>query len=498
MGIIIKQSVRGAFWSYLGIAIGYINVGIIMPQFFDTAQIGLVQIFIALSLIFSQFATLGFTSVINRMFPIFRDPLRQHNGFLFLALLTGMAGLAVSTVGFFILKPWIVESNIDKSALFVDYLFWLLPLIGMRLLFTLLDNYNKVLYDAVTGTFWLDFMHKMINLFLIILFAMGWINFKFFFLGYLLSMSIPVFPVVYVLVRRNEFHLRPDFTFLKPGLKKEIRVVMFFGMINGFSGILLMNVDKVLVNQFLSLDEVGIFGVCALFASLIRVPYNSISKIAVGIIAESWKRNDIAHITEIYQKSALNQAIAGTLIFIGILVNLDNIFEILPPVYSQGRNVIIVYSAGMLLVTIIGLAGNITETSSLFRFTTLFMGISIIIQFVLSYLLIPMYGITGAAWATVITLVTNSMFQAGLQKIVYGIAGVNLRLLLVAGIGFVSFLSAYMIPTLSLIPDILVRSSVAVLVYISLTYFLKVSIDLNQLIREISRQVLGLAGIYRK
>jgi hypothetical protein len=90
------------------------------------------------------------------------------------------------------------------------------------------------------------------------------------------------------------------------------------------------------------------------------------------------------------------------------------------------------------------------------------------------------------------------MFQAGLQKIVYGIAGVNLRLLLVAGIGFVSFLSAYMIPTLSLIPDILVRSSVAVLVYISLTYFLKVSIDLNQLIREISRQVLGLAGIYRK
>ena len=498
MGIIIKQSVRGAFWSYLGIAIGYINVGIIMPQFFDTAQIGLVQIFIALSLIFSQFATLGFTSVINRMFPIFRDPAHQHNGFLVLALITGLAGLAVSTLGFFLLKPWIVESNIEKSALFVDYLFWLLPLIGMRLLFTLLDNYNKVLYDAVTGTFWLDFMHKLINLFLIILFALGWINFRIFFLGYLLSMSIPVFPVVFALMRRNEFHLRPDFTFLKPALKKEITVVMLFGMINGFSGILLMNVDKVLVNQFLSLDEVGIFGVCALFASLIRVPYNSISKIAVGIIAESWKRNDIAHIREIYQKSALNQAIAGTLIFVGILVNLDNIFEILPPVYSQGRSVIIVYSAGMLLVTIIGLAGNITETSSLFRFTTLFMGISIVLQFVLSFLLIPRFGITGAAWATVITLVTNSMFQAGLQKIVYGIAGVNLRLLLVAGIGFVSFVAAYLVPGFALIPDILVRSSVVVLVYFSLTYFLKVSVDLNQLIRDISRQLMGIAGVNRK
>lgn len=50
MGIIIRQSVRGAFWSYLGIVIGYINVGIIMPQFFDTAQIGLVQLFASVSL----------------------------------------------------------------------------------------------------------------------------------------------------------------------------------------------------------------------------------------------------------------------------------------------------------------------------------------------------------------------------------------------------------------------------------------------------------------
>ena len=81
MGIIIRQSVRGAFWSYLGIVIGYINVGIIMPQFFDTAQIGLVQLFASVSLIFAQFGTLGFNSVVNRLFPHFRNQERKHNGF---------------------------------------------------------------------------------------------------------------------------------------------------------------------------------------------------------------------------------------------------------------------------------------------------------------------------------------------------------------------------------------------------------------------------------
>jgi O-antigen/teichoic acid export membrane protein len=482
MGIIIKQSVRGAFWSYLGIAVGYVNVGIIMPQFFDTDQIGLVQIFIAVSLIFSQFATLGFPSVINRMFPAFRNPSSHHHGFLFLLFLTAIAGFSFSGVAFFLLKPWIIETNAEKSPLFIHYLYWLLPLIFMRLLFTLLDNYNKVLYDAVTGTFWLEFMHKVINLFLIILFAVGWINFHLFFLGYLLSMSIPVVPVIFVLARRKEFHMRPAFRYLTPPLKREMGTVMFFGLVNGFSGILLMNVDKIFVNQFLSLDEVGIFGVCALFATLIRVPYNSISKIATGIIAESWSRNDIRHIQEIYQKSALNQAIAGTLIFVGILVNLDNIFEILPPVYSSGRQVMVIYSAGMLVVTTLGLASNITETSSLFRFTTLFLAIAIVLQFVLSFLLIPRYGITGAALATMITLVVNILFQAGLQRIYHGIAGVNRKLFKVAMIGIVAYLAGYLVPGLPLIPDILARSLLVILIFGSLIIMSKLSPDLNGLI----------------
>lgn len=491
MGLIIKQSVRGAFWSYLGIAVGYINVGIIMPQFFDTAQIGLVQIFIAVSLIFSQFATLGFTSVINRLFPVFRNPSKQHNGFLFLAMVTGIAGFALSLAGFFILKPWIIESNIEKSPLLVDYLFLLMPLVFMRLLFTLLDNYNKVLYDAVTGTFWLDFMHKVINLLLIIAFAFELINFHQFFFGYIISMSMPVIPVIYVLIRRNEFHLKPDREFLTRPVKKEIGTVMTYGFVNGMAAILIMNVDKIFVNQYLSLDEVGIFGVCALFATLIKVPYNSISKISVGIIAESWKRNDVAHIREIYRKSALNQAIAGTLIFVGILVNLHNIFEILPPVYSSGKWVLVIYSAGMLLVTIIGLAATITETSRYFRFSTFFLLISVIAQFFLSYFLIPRYGITGAAAATIITLFINFGLQALLQRVAFGITGISIKILPVLLIGLISFGAGWLPPKMPLIADILLRSGLVSLLFGGMIYLSGISPETNSLIRQFFGMLRG-------
>jgi len=455
-----------------------------MPQFFDTAQIGLVQIFISVSLIFSQFATLGFTSVINRMFPVFRNPKKQHNGFLFLAMATGLIGFALSLAGFFVLKPWIIESNIEKSPLVVDYLFLLMPLVLMRLLFTLLDNYNKVLYDAVTGTFWLEFMHKVINLLLIIVYAFGLINFRQFFFGYILSMSMPVIPVIYVLMRRNEFNLKPDWKFLTKPVKKEVGSVMLFGFVNGFSAILMMNVDKVFVNQYLSLDDVGIFGVCTLFATLIKVPYNSISKISTGIIAESWKKNDVAHIQEIYRKSAINQAIAGTLIFVGIIVNLHNIFEILPPVYSTGKWVLVIYSAGMLLVTIIGLAATITETSVYYRFSTFFLLFSVLIQFVLNYFLIPSFGITGAAIATIITLFINFGLQALLQRIAFGITGVSSKILTVFLIGFLSFVAGWSIPELELISDIILRSGLVTILYMSMIYFSKVSIESNELINK--------------
>ncbi|HOI79493.1 MAG TPA: oligosaccharide flippase family protein [Petrimonas sp.] len=487
MGIIIKQSVRGAFWSYLGIAIGYVNVGIIMPQFFDTAQVGLVQLFASVSLIFAQFGTLGFTSVINRLFPLFRDPARQHNGFLFLALTTGLVGFLLSMAVFFIFKPWVVESNIDRSPLLVDYLWWMLPLVLMRILFLLLDNYNKMLYDAVTGTFWMEFIHRIINLFLIVFFALDWISFKCFFSGYILSISIPVIPIIYVLVRRKEFDLAPQPVFFQRNIQKETFKTMVFGFVNGLAGVVLINIDRIFVNQYLSLSEVGIFSVCTLFASFIRVPYNSIAKIATGVIAESWKKNNKSHIQDIFQKAALNQAIFGVLIFVGIVANLHNIFKILPPEYSIGKWVLVIYAAGILINTIYGLAGCITETSKYYRLNTLFLGMVMISQLLLSIVLIKDLGIIGAAISTVSTFILGTLYQAIFQKIYLGIFGLNYKILIVFAIGFLSFGLSALLPEIDLIPDILLRSGIILIFYMTLILRLNISTDLNQYINSLPK-----------
>ena len=169
MGIIQKQTIKGSIYSYLGVGIGYINIVLLMPHLFTVEQIGLTQILLSISAIFSLIGSLGFNGVTNRLFPYFRNVKAGHNGFSFLLTFTGLLGFMTVLIAFFVLKPHIIEINVEKSPLLVEYLYFLIPLIFFRLFFVLFDGYNKIMLDAITGTFWMDFGFKALNLLFIIL-----------------------------------------------------------------------------------------------------------------------------------------------------------------------------------------------------------------------------------------------------------------------------------------------------------------------------------------
>jgi O-antigen/teichoic acid export membrane protein len=155
----------------------------------------------------------------------------------------------------------------------------------------------------------------------------------------------------------------------------------------------------------------------------------------------------------------------------------------------DGKWVLIIYSAGILVSTVIGLAGNITEISRHFRYNTLFLALSVGLQFVLSFVLIPRYGIVGAALATMITLVLNALLQVALQRIAYGISGVSFRLLWVAGIGIVSFGVGQLLPQMPLIADIVVRSALVSLVFGGIILKFNVSEEINETVQAVFQSI---------
>ena len=492
MGKIIQQSIKGSIWSYLGLIVGYVNVGIIMPAFFLAEQIGLVQLLVAISNIFTNFSSLGFTNVINRMFPEFRNKDKNHHGFLFLTLATGTLGFIISVIAFFILKPHIIESNTEKSPLLVEYIILLIPMFFFRIFYNLLDTFNRVLYDAVTGVFWADFIHKSVNLVLIILFAAEAINFRIFFYGYITSISFPVFPLIFVLAKRGEFNIKPNFKFLNKPLVREMIIVSGFGLVNGLSGVLTGNVDKLLISHFLSLENVGIFSVCALFATVIYIPSRSTIKITTGIIAQAWKTENLQHIQDIYRKSSITQTIIGSLIFIGIIVNLDNIFTILPETYSQGKWVLILYSVGTLIAVTNTNGGTIIATSKYYRVLSLIIASQIIYTLAFHMSFIPLWGITGAAIAVFATYLIRSLLVIGFVKYKFGMFCYSPKHLLVILFASIAACISYLIPiTGILIVDILIKSAVVTVIYISLILKFKISVDVNILFNKLFSYTIG-------
>ena len=184
MGIIVKQTIKGTIYSYLGVGLGFITTAILLPHLLKPEEIGLLNLLVAFSAIFAQFASLGMNSVTTRLFSYFRSIENNHHGFLFILISVSLIGFILSTVGYFILKPSIIENNIEKSYLFVEYIYYLVPLVFFTLFFIVLDNYNKVLFNASYGIFLKEFYQRILILISIILFALKLISFRYFVLTY--------------------------------------------------------------------------------------------------------------------------------------------------------------------------------------------------------------------------------------------------------------------------------------------------------------------------
>jgi O-antigen/teichoic acid export membrane protein len=491
MGIVQKQTIRGTAWSYLGAVLGFVNMALLSPVIFSTGEIGVVQVLLSYATLLSQFAGLGFTNVINRLFPYFRDPREKHNGFFALALIVTLAGFIVTLVGMKLYTPVFEKANLEQSPLISEYSFYIPPLLLITVLFTLLDNYNKVLYNAVLGTFLREFLFRVLNMALIILFWAGLIDFDGFMLGYIISQGIPLIVITTSLLIRGEISLKLRPGFITPALKNEIILLCLFGILTGFSSNILTTLDKVFINHYLGEGQAGIYSIASYFAILILIPGKSMARITVPFIAESWKKDDIKTIGDLYIRTSISQYAAGLLIFIGLLVNIDKIFRLLPDEYGRSEAVIILESIGNRISVAAGINGVVLNTSALYRYQTWLMLFFIGIFVGAGVIFTPLFGITGIALASMISNVIYNLLCILVTGKKFGIWPYNRAHIHMTVVAVVAAAAGYILPQFSLLPDIIVRSLLVTIIFGAGLYFGKLSEDLNNVVDKVIARVSG-------
>jgi O-antigen/teichoic acid export membrane protein len=492
VGIIEKQSIKGSFYSYIGVAIGFITAGLLLPRILSIEENGVIDLLTSWSLVFATLATLGLNNVTVRLFPWFRNKKNNHNGFFGILFWVNMAGFLLALLLYIVLRPWIIADSLknspDSANLFVRYMDYIIPLTAFTTIYLVIDIYYSVLMNAVRGIFLKEFVQRVLILIVILGFVAGCFHFSGFILFYTVALSLPGIIIAILLMKDGEFQIRLQPGFLDRELSKSLVSVAFFGVTIGFSNILILYMDRIMINSMLGLGATGIYGRAAFYGTLVSIPIRSVTKISAAVVGQNWKDQDHDAINRLYRDTSLHQLIFGLLIFIGIWGNIENIFHLLPDKFSSGRYVILFMGISNLFIMASGISGSIMSTSSYYRLMAVFVFIFGVLVFVTNLLFIPLYGIAGAALASAV-----STFFYGLMRYIflwkkYKMQPYTLKHAVVVAVAVVAYLPAIFIPDLndenhkilSLILDIGVRSLAITIVFAGLTLLLKISPDLNR------------------
>ena len=95
MGIVARQSIKGTIATYVGVAVGIITTFFIQTKALQPEQIGLIDVLLQCSILFSGLALLGTTSSAMRYYPFFKDEEQRDHGFFGWTLLVPLVGFTL-------------------------------------------------------------------------------------------------------------------------------------------------------------------------------------------------------------------------------------------------------------------------------------------------------------------------------------------------------------------------------------------------------------------
>ena len=493
MGVIQKQSITGTIYSYVGVLLGFITTGLLLPRLLTTDEVGLLRILVSYSTLLAQFATLGFNFVTIKFFPYFRDKEKNYHGFLGLALIVGLLGFLLTASVYMGFHNPVVEHARQKSALFIPYYYYVVPLIFFTLLFGIFDTYYRVLYNAVKGIVYKEIVQRSLILISILLYYFKVVDFHVMVIIYTLAIISPAIFLLFALIKDKLLFIKPDFGFIDKKMIKQMLSVAFFGIIASYSGVLVMNIDVIMVDHYLGLGQAGIYTIAFFFGTLILVPMRTMGKIGSVVIADAWKKNDKSIIFDIYQKSTLSLGVIGLLLFIGVIGNLNNVFSIIGKDYEAGKYVILFIGLANVSDIFMGISPQIIANSKYYRWLSYLMLVFAVLVIGTNLIFIPMYGITGAALASFISkFIYNTLKYIFLYK-KFHFQPFNYKHLLILLLAGLSLGLSTLIPAFnSFIIDIIVRSMVIGLLFLLPVYFFKVSNEINSKVDQILRRLFSV------
>lgn len=475
MGIIQRQGIKNTLSSYIGILLGFASLIIIQPKLLTTEEIGLARVLFAFSTLIASFIPIGVTNLTIKYFPHFRNDKNGHHGFMGFMLIFPIIGFLIASFFLLYFKEFIIAQYRRESPLILDYFYYIFPFSFFLAFSTIVTTYLISLFKSTVPSYLNDVYVRVAYIILIVVYFFEWITLPQFIGSYIGIYALQLILLIVYLLKEDKPSLLIDWSFFKQqGLKEMIS----FGLLLSFSSIAalgLKTLDSVLIGKFLPLGFVGIYAIASFIPTIIETPLNALDRIVTAKVAHAVVENNMTEVKDVFYKSVKYLSLIGGLLFVGINCNISFLLELVGKNFEQGNMVVWIISVSALINMMGGANTSIIFYSSKYWQGALLLFLLVIITFISNMLLIPRYGINGAAISTAISSLLYTLIKLALIYKKFKFQPYTINTLKTMGIIAICLAFNFVLPTFeSPLINILLRSASLGGTYLLLTYWLKI------------------------
>jgi O-antigen/teichoic acid export membrane protein len=485
MGIVLNQSLKNTIITYVGFAIGGFNTIYLYPVFLGATYYALSNYIVSSANVIMPLFAIGMQNTLVKFYSHYETDEDRSRFLSFTVLFPFLLIIPIILLGLFYYDEILVFLS-KKNPVVKTYI-WLIPFIAVCMAyFEIFYAWLRVHMYSVFGNFIKEVGLRSASLILCIAVYYKWISVEGFIYAtavvYLLALLVTMFYAFSV--------KKPVFQFSIPVNTKSVLEYTFYIILSGSVANLLLDGDKMILNQYMDIKNIAYYSVATYIALVISVPSRAMHQIVYPITAKLMHENKHDEMDTLYKKTSINLQVVGGFVMLGIFVNINQLYELVPPEYAGGIVVVFMIGISKYFDLILGNNNAIIFNTKYYR-TVLFLGVAlVIVTFGLNMIFIPIYGIIGSAFATLLSITLYS-----LAKLLFVVKKLELfpftkQTLQSIILTLILFLVFYFweFPFHPII-SIILKSGLMTAAYIYLNYRFIISTEINQVIDNVLKKL---------
>ena len=484
MGVIRRQSIKYAIVNLVGLGVGALSAFLVYPHV--RQEFGLIQVMLQVGLLGLPLMSFGANTVAIRFFPKFKNQSLGHNGFLPLLIALCGIGFCLSLVLALVFWEPYMHVIEERSPLIREYFWMAFPIAFCYVTSSVLAAYSSNFKRIVVPSLLMDFSQKLALPFFMIGVWQSWITLETAVWGMVIHAGLVTTGMIFYLKWLGEWHWKPNWAFFTPELKKEMAAFIGFWALGGFALLIAAKSDLFMVGSLIQESSAGTFAIAAALAAIIEIPIKSLYSASASSVAAHIADNNLGELERLYKSVSINLLVAGLVLFGGMWISIDAIFQFFPKsqIGEMEAGIWVFFFIGLsrLVEMTTGLNNNMIYYSPHYRYTLFSLGFSALLTIGLNFLLIPRLGISGAAISTLVSISFYNLFTVWLVWSKYRLFPFTQNTLIAVVLACAAYFAARLIPSTGYpLADIIVHGGVYAGLFGFMILRINISPDLSDL-----------------